>query len=282
MLPRPAGSLATSNNADSDAEVLSPRVIVAQITDTHIRREGRRLHGVINSAKHLRRCVDYINSLNPRPDLVFATGDLTDAGKPKEYRHLRKLLDRFAMPVFLIPGNHDDRDRLREAFRDHAYLPASGFLQYVVEGYALRLIGLDTTSPLRPGGILDETRLKWLDERLSDQPERKTLIFMHHPPFATGIRAMDVLGFVGGERFASIVARHPQIERVAAGHVHRAMEVKWNGTIASVAPSTAYQLTLALRSEVALGFSLEPPGFALHVWEGDRLVTHSCTIPRKA
>ena len=254
-------------------------MIVAQITDTHIRREGRRLHGIINSAKHLRRCIEHINSLEPRPDLVIATGDLTDNGKSKEYRHLRKLLEAFAMPMFLIPGNHDDRDRLRDAFSDHDYLPAAGYLQYVIDGYPLRLIGLDTTSSARAGGILDDARLMWFDERLSEQPEQRTFIFMHHPPFATGIRAMDALGFIGVERFASIVARHPQIERIAAGHVHRAMEVKWNGTVASVAPSTAYQLALALRSERALGFSLEPPGFALHVWEDGRLITHVCSTP---
>jgi Icc-related predicted phosphoesterase len=110
---------------------------------------------------------------------------------------------------------------------------------------------------------------------------RPTVIFMHHPPFQTGIRAMDALGFIGVERFGDIVERLRQIERIVAGHIHRSMQVQWKGTIASVAPSTAYQLVLAQRSQKPLGFSLEPPGFALHVWTGEAMLTHTVAVDRK-
>jgi len=40
------------------------------------------------------------------------------------------LLAPLAMPVVLIPGNHDDRHRMREAFPQHRYLPCEGFLHY--------------------------------------------------------------------------------------------------------------------------------------------------------
>ena len=73
----------------------------------------------------LERAVAHVNALDPRPDVVLATGDLVDGGKPEEYARLRRLLAPLAMPVYLIPGNHDARDALRAVFADHAYLPRS-------------------------------------------------------------------------------------------------------------------------------------------------------------
>jgi 3',5'-cyclic AMP phosphodiesterase CpdA len=48
-----------------------------------------------------------INRLDPLPDIAVITGDLVDHGEPAEYEHLRTLLAPLAMPVFVIPGNHD-------------------------------------------------------------------------------------------------------------------------------------------------------------------------------
>ncbi len=196
-------------------------MVIAQITDTHIRRKGRPLYGVIDTAKHLRRCIEHVNRLEPRPDVVLATGDLTDGGKPKEYRRLRKLLDEVAAPVLVIPGNHDDREGLRAEFSDYPHVAATGrYFQYVVDDYPVRLIALDSTEPGRPGGFLDDARLDWLAARLAERRDRPTLVFMHHPPFQTGIRAMDALGFIGVERFGEIIERCGHVERIVAGHKH--------------------------------------------------------------
>jgi Icc protein len=256
-------------------------MIVAQITDTHIQRKGRRLFGTVNAASHLRRCVARLNALEPRPDIVIATGDLADGGRPKEYRRLRDMLDELRMPVYLIPGNHDDGEALRAAFPHHDYLPRlDPSIQYVLDEYPVRLIGLDSTEPGRAGGLLDASRLRWLEARLRERPDVPTLVFVHHPPFRTGIPQMDALGFEGADAFGAIVARNPQIERVVSGHIHRAMQVRWNGTIACTAPSTAYQLVLALREEHPLGLSLEPPGFALHIWDRGGMLTHIAQVER--
>lgn len=242
-------------------------MIIAQITDTHIKRKGQLLHHMIDTARYLKRAVRRLNGLSPRPDVVLATGDLVERGKPKEYKRLRKLLAELEIPLFAVPGNHDDRENFRDAFGDHPYLPTNGpYVQYVVEAYPVRLIGLDSTAPGEAGGELDETRLRWLETRLAEQPSRPTLIFLHHPPFKTGIKAVDALGFRGLDDFAALVSRHSQIVRVLAGHIHRPMQLQWAGTYASTASSTAYQVVLDLRERRPLGIVLEPPGFALHVW----------------
>src|SRR6185312_1447284 len=165
----------------------------------------------IDTAAHLARAVATLNALKPRPDITLITGDLVDHGNGDEYANLRDLLAPLAMPYFLIPGNHDHRDRLREAFAGHGYFPAAGFLHYTVETYPLRIVALDTHIPGAGGGELCGERLRWLDEILAAQPKKPTLVMMHHPPFDTGIDHMDHYGLSDPAPFAAIVARHPQI-----------------------------------------------------------------------
>ena len=134
-------------------------MLIAQISDMHVKAEGKLLYRRIDTADFLERAVAHVNALDPRPDIVLATGDLVDGGKPEEYAHLRRLLAPLAMPVHLIPGNHDARDALREVFPDHTYLPPTGFLQYAIEGLPVRLIALDTLVPGKGHGELCAERL---------------------------------------------------------------------------------------------------------------------------
>jgi Icc protein len=259
-------------------------MIVAQLSDPHIVAAGTSPRtpagfGPIDTAAFLARAVAEVNRLDPLPDAVLLTGDLVDKGEPAEYERLRDLLAPLAMPVFVIPGNHDARDPLRAVFGADGYLPAAGFIQYAVDEYPLRMIALDTLVPGKPHGELCTDRLTWLDRTLAAAPERPTLVFMHHPPFVTGIDYMDRFGLAGADGLAAVVARHSQVERVLCGHLHRAIDRRFAGTVAGTAPSTAHQIGLNLLPEAPLRFTFEPPGYQLHLWrEGSGLVTHTAVI----
>lgn len=254
-------------------------MLIVQITDMHLKREGELLYGRIDTTGYLERTVAHVNALDPRPDVALVTGDLVDGGKPEEYANLRRVLSQLAMPFYLIPGNHDARDPLREAFADHAWLPRAGFLQYVVEDLPLRLIALDTLVPGKSWGALCAERLDWLEARLGES-DRPTLLFMHHPPFACGIEVMDGMRLnEGGERLAELVRGHGNVERVLCGHVHRPIQVRWAGTMASIAPGTAHQVLLDLRDAAKLSLAMDPPGVALHLWRpATGLVTHTSYV----
>ena len=258
-------------------------MLIAQISDMHIRAEGKLLYGRIDTPAYLARAVAHLNALDPRPDIVLATGDLVDRGLPEEYAHLRKLLAPLEIPIHFIPGNHDARDAMRQAFPDHAYLPLSGFLQYTIEGLPVRLIALDTLVEGKGHGELCDVRLDWLEARLAES-DRPTLLFMHHPPFECGIAYFDNARLnKGGQRLSELVQAHGNVERIMCGHVHRPIHVRWAGTMASTAPSTAHQATLDLRPIDTLSMMIEPPGISLHLWrEGPDgvggLVTHQSYV----
>jgi Icc protein len=253
-------------------------MIIAQISDMHVVAPGKQLYGAIDTAAYLARAIDALAALKPAPDVALVTGDLVNAGSPAEYASLRAELERLPFPYRLIPGNHDARDGMRAAFPDHDYLGTSGFIQYVDDSFAVRLIGLDSLDDGKVPGRLCRDRLAWL-ERMLATSDRPTVIFVHHPPYLTGMGHMDGQPLDGAFSFAAIVERHPNIERVLAGHVHRSTQARWAGTMASTCPSTAHQFVLDLNPGKRLDYALEPPGFQLHVWQkGGPLVTHTVPI----
>ena len=242
-------------------------MLIAQVTDTHIKADNRLAYGRVDTRGALARCVAHLNALQPLPDIALVTGDLADTGKPAEYAVLRGLLDRLAMPYYVIAGNHDDRGAMREAFADHSYVPSGGeFFHYAIEDFPLRLIGLDSTIPGRAEGKMCAARLEWLDERLREAPRRPTLLFIHHPPFVTGIDHMDVQRCKNAAAFGSLVERNPQVVRLLCGHVHRAIQVPCHGIPASIGPSHTHAVALDLQPQGPPAYVMEPPLCELHRW----------------
>ena len=172
--------------------------LLLQLSDLHIREPGRLAYGRIDTAPFLARAVQNILELPQQPDAIVITGDLTDFGRPQEYAHLRALLAPLPMPVYLLPGNHDDRAQLRAAFADHTYLGDDGFVQYSVPVGPIQLIALDTVVPGASGGSLCSERLDWLQAELAHHRGRPVVIAMHHPPFQTLIGHMDEIGLDHG------------------------------------------------------------------------------------
>lgn len=253
--------------------------LLAQLTDLHIREPGRLAYGRIDTAPYLRQAVQSVLRLKQQPDAIVLTGDLTDFGRAAEYSHLAELLAPLKMPLYLMPGNHDDREQMRRSFPDHAYLGAGGFVQYSVKIGALRLLTLDTCVRGHSHGTLCEQRLDWLEQQLAQCRDEPVVVAMHHPPFETLIGHMDRIGLLeGADALEALIARHPNVERVICGHLHRAIDVRFGGTIASTSPAPAHQVALDLALDAPSEWMLEPPGFRIHAWSGNgprpRLVTH--------
>ncbi|MCA3228610.1 MAG: phosphodiesterase [Burkholderiales bacterium] len=234
--------------------------------------------GRVDTARHLAAAVAQVNAMAVRPDVLLLTGDLTDNGTEAEYGLLAQLLAPLQIPVLLLPGNHDDRGALQAAFPQMPWLRgAGGFVQYVVEDLPLRIVVLDTTVPGEEGGHLCEQRLQWLDRTLAASA-RPTVIAQHHPPVATGLVCMDRVALANGADEEAIIRRHPQVERVVCGHLHRNVFARFGGTLVSVCPSTERQLQLSLAPDAPLAMGPDASAFQLHRWDGARLSTHTLEL----
>ncbi len=241
-------------------------VLIAQLTDPHVMRAGTNRRFMGDTAGHLARAVAWLAARTPRPAAVVVSGDLVDRADPQEYDRLRDVLAGLPMPYYVVPGNHDRSQRVRETFAGHGFAAGDGKLHYTVEDHDVRIVGLDSTLRLRSGGYLDAADLAWLDAALGRAPDRPTLLCLHHPPFHTGMRYMDAFGFVGLAGLHDLLDRHRQVKLSVSGHVHRAFSTRVHGTAMWTSVSTAPQIVPELFERRPFWLRFERPGLSLHEW----------------
>ena len=257
-------------------------VLIAQISDLHIKTPGVLAYGRVDTARALERCVAALNAFTPKPDLVVISGDLADTPMAEEYEYLKRLLTPLTLAFVGIPGNHDSRELMRVAFPRAAYAFPAGPLNQRVEIGRLDLVRLDSSVPGRPHGELDAPTLQWLEATLASSPDRPALLFLHHPPFVTGIAHMDRQNLSNADDLAAIVRRHQRVRLIGCGHVHRATFTSFAGIPTTICPAPNHAVDLDLAELREPSFKIEPPAFHLHTWfpgEGfGSVVTHHVPI----
>ena len=261
---------------------MSAPLLIAQISDLHIKRAGVLAYGQVDTAAALTRCVATLNAFRPRPELVVISGDLADTPVAEEYEHLNRLLAPLEIGFAAVPGNHDSRELMRAALPKGGYAQSTGPLNSLHAVGPLDLVLLDSSVPGKPHGELEAPTLAWLDATLASSSTRPALIFLHHPPFVTGIHHMDVQNLRNAGALANVLRRHPRARLVAAGHVHRAALTQFLGIPATICPAPNHAVALDLEDSLPPSFKVEPPAFHLHTWfSGEHfgdLITHHVPI----
>jgi 3',5'-cyclic AMP phosphodiesterase CpdA len=238
---------------------MSGRFVLAQISDTHIRVDDGGA-----SVAQLRRAMAQAKEY--RAEVILLTGDLVNDEHADEYTLLAEAIVDPPAPLYLLPGNHDDRARMRAAFPNHAYLARSGLLSFVVDDYPVRIVAVDQICPGQTHGYLTEAGAAWLDSTLAETPDKPTIVALHHPPFLTHDRLFDTIGLLDADLFASVVARHRQVQRIICGHHHRVAVGQVAHAPVVIAPSSSWVYGLALNEGQQIApRTTEQTGWMLHV-----------------
>ncbi len=242
-------------------------MIIAQLTDTHLLSPQSAQTLARRRAEDFRRCVADINGLNPRPDAVIHTGDLAHEGDPETYALARDIVKELAPPFYPVPGNCDNRAALADAFGDKALLSTHGaFVQYAVDRFPLRLVGLDTQGTIGHDGDYDDQRMAELAALLDAEPKKPTALFMHHAPFALGKEppAFRVPATAG--RLVGRIAEHSQVVRLFCGHHHGSSSDTIDTVLVTTGPATAIDRRKGLFPD-AVG---DKPVYEVHVFDSER------------
>ena len=252
-------------------------MLIAQVTDIHLGFEQDN-PGELNRQR-LDQVLRYLNNGPNRPDLLIATGDLTEHGAAASYRQLADAFSICSFPVHMCLGNHDIRSNFSAQFPE---LPvADGFVQYALDVRGVRILMLDTVEEGRHGGAFCDIRAKWLRSTLAQDRNTPTIIAMHHPPVEIGIAWMNTHPEEQWvSNFTQAIQDAPNIKGIMCGHVHRSAAVPWHGTAVAICSSTAAQVTLDLnpidpeKPDNRSMIIADHPAYALHFWNGRELVSH--------
>jgi 3',5'-cyclic AMP phosphodiesterase CpdA len=255
---------------------LPPPYLLAQLSDLHLGDDPKRGADPTSSLEAVLAGLARL----PNPlDAIVVTGDVSDHGKRKEYRLARELLDATGVPVHVMPGNHDDRAKLREAFA----LPGEGDapIDYEVDLGPLAMVVVDSTAPgEEEPGRFALAQLKRLDRVLTDLGEKPTIIAMHHSPLPTAMPGWDGANLIPAEdrALAEVIARHPQVRLIIGGHLHRVATSTLAGRPVLAAPSTYLQA----RPDFAIDrvkMYAGAPGFAIHAFNDGALSSQVEIVP---
>jgi 3',5'-cyclic-AMP phosphodiesterase len=217
-------------------------MIIAQISDTHI---------ALDSADAARRMRDFestiadINALDPAPDVIIHTGDVVHNGRSDEYAEAVRILSKARAPVYVIPGNKDDRENLRAAFSRDGYLESgTGFIDYAIEDHPVRLIATDTLNTRSNKGDFCPERADRLINLIDAEKSKPIAVFAHHPPYEVTV-GPEPLHFESAEmmeRLQRALLRSGRVIAAFCGHVHRGTAGSVGGIPVIVVPCIATPL----------------------------------------
>jgi Icc protein len=223
-------------------------MLIVQISDCHLPADPGQKYRDINPHKNLKKLIRKAKAM--KPDLLLATGDLSEDGSPESYRVLRKYMNLRDTPVLALPGNHDDPEVLARFFPGSPVDTIS-----VSEHGAWQIIRLNSCVPGRHEGQLGDRTLEDLESLLDSREQLMRMIAVHHPPISVDSPWIDKYPLLDPGPFVQLLDCHPDVKVVVWGHIHHAFETQRNGTTMLGGPSSAINSLTGVQK-----FTTDPAG----------------------
>lgn len=249
-------------------------------SDIHMTTEGTRFCGR-DPLSMLRAALEHALSRHGDAEAILLLGDLTEHGTRAEYARLTEALARISIPILPIPGNHDRRDPLLNAFPTLS-ADSYGYVQQVLDLPRHRLIMLDTLDgpPYRAsahGGRLCPDRMAWLLAALEGREDRHPVIFTHHPAPKLGLSALDPIRLGEGTDLLELLSEVPGAHLIS-GHVHRGSSGISRGVAHATIGSTAVEFALSLSGE-EIRTTTGPGQYGVVLLPKHGVTVHHQTVP---
>ena len=213
---------------------MSP-IRIVQITDTHLRTPPGPLRGMEKTTdESLIQVLKHVKSAEK--DFLLCTGDLSDTPDARTYQRLIELLTPLSVPVYCLPGNHDDPEIAADTCARSNLL-----WQKIIDLDQWVIIMLDSFLRDETHGQLGDKELNFLNDQLKIFHNRHILICLHHHPIHTGSMWMDEIMLKDGDQFFDVVDQFTHIRGILWGHIHQEFDKMRRGIRLLGSPSTCRQ-----------------------------------------
>jgi Icc protein len=239
---------------------------ILQVSDTHLFADRNKALLGVQPQKSFEGVLDLMRKESGKIDFIIHSGDLSQDYSEPAYIRIAEMLEEFKVPVYCVPGNHDD-PKVMAAVYPHAAI--SNDRHIITKNW--QIILLDSHKPGAVEGYLDHHQLNYLQHCLHTYPEHHAIALFHHQPVPVGSRWLDNLGLTNADEFWKIVYEFPRLKNVLFGHVHQEFEKVFNGIHCYSTPSTCFQF---MRNQDRFGLENLPPGFRwINLHDDGRLET---------
>lgn len=200
---------------------------ILHVTDTHIRPETSVIRSVDNMAA-LEEMIEWVGDSALFADggeekflcdLAVHTGDLiTRPADSHAYGVYARIISQLKMPIFHIPGNHDDAQMMA-----HIVPGSAEEYPWVVNRPGIRLIGLDSSQ-----GALDCRQIDRLSRIL--ETDGNSILFIHHQVGSIGDSWLNDFQLENSDELEHVLSQaRSGIAGIVHGHVHHHTEYRLSG-----------------------------------------------------
>ena len=186
---------------------------LVQISDCHLFSDSQEEFRGVQPHGALERALQHVTEHESGCDYLVISGDLAHDEQRETYLELREMLGDWIPRCRLIPGNHDHRESIHEIFAE--IVPAEQeavCFEEKLPGWTM--LGLDSHIPGEVHGQLSAAQWQWVEERLTDNQEQATILFLHHPPFSVESAWLDEIALRENEQFSALLKRFSQVRVV--------------------------------------------------------------------
>ncbi|MFT8607732.1 MAG: metallophosphoesterase [Liquorilactobacillus ghanensis] len=222
------------------------RIQIVQLSDLHLPSQGEKFsfNQRLDPQKKLENCFADVSRLPEKPEMIVLSGDLIHEGTADDYERLREYLfvkqEELKTKINVILGNHD---RIGAFYAGFYGLEVKGQEHYYYRQQTslVDYYFLDSNYQNMEQGFLSADQLTWLNEKLQENTNKPSLLFLHHPVAGTSLETMRFSILQNDQELLKIV-QGTNVRGIFSGHIHFATNELLKGVLCSTAESTAYHI----------------------------------------
>ena len=251
------------NSQDSDRQ----NITLLQITDTHLFSATDGCLLSVNTLDSFHAIIEEIHNQRIDFDGIISTGDISQDHSEQSYQRFEQGIFSLEKPCYWLPGNHDYKPGMQSV------LPSTQIQTdtHVLLGEHWQMVLLDSQVEGVPHGCLSDEQLAYLEQKLTENPQRHTLVLLHHHSVLVGSSWLDQHTLHEPDKFWEVVEKHNNVRAILCGHVHQEYDSIHSGVRVMATPSTCVQF-----KPDSTDFALDPlsPGWrTLELFDDGRMET---------